>query len=103
MITRTNQTVLESRLITSVPTDDSKSCYQVRCLYAGDDLARFIVIDSTDVQKYQVEILAEARFSFKQNHLAFKSQSLTGSITRLLKSKIYNFAQQELGRIPQAF
>lgn len=99
MNTRTNQTVLDSKLITSVSTHARVGQVQVRCLYAGQDLARFIVVDSNDVleNSYQVRILAEARFSVKRNHLSFKSQELSCIDADVIKSRIYSAAMKDYG------
>lgn len=100
MNTRSNQTVCDSRLIADVYSSKSDSKLQLRCLYAGQDLARFIVVDSTDIQKnnYQIQILAEARYNFKRNHLSFKSQALSNADSEILKDKIYVAAAQVVQR-----
>lgn len=93
MNTRTSQTVLESRLVTSVVTDNGRKRYQVRCLSSTETVARFIVVSANDVNNnvYQVPVLAEARFSFRKARLSIKTEELSPSFTKTLKAKIEDF------------
>lgn len=93
MNTRTNQTVLESRLVTSVIPEHGRNTYQVRCLSSTEDIARFIVVSTVDVSNnlYQIPILAEARFSFRKDRLSIKTHELNLSFTKLLKAKIEDY------------
>ena len=114
MNTRTNQTVLESRLVTSVVTDNGRNTYQVRCLSSTETVARFIVVSTGDISKnsYQVPILAEARFNFRKDRLSIKTNEESSSFTKSLKAKLEdylcrgNIANCDLGnanRMLQAF
>ena len=93
MNTRTNQTVLESRLITSVIADNDINSYQLRCLSWTETVARFIVVSTGDVNKnsYQIPVLAEIRFSFRKARLSIKTKELSSSLTESLKAKLEDY------------
>lgn len=87
---RIRTTVLESELIKVVTIEGRSEGLELRCLYSDDDLARYIVVSSKDVQsgQYQVPILAKARYSIKKDHLTFQSELLTDEESMILSSEV---------------